>query len=671
MVDNLTASILAALNEKKKKKAAPTNPAQVRVGLPKKRVPEGDSIVPFIFLLKNAIKYQPDEANSEHVDLQDIKKVKFKNGAKGVITHTLTDLPQYKNKHRYEQVVRCTPADYTGRICDSPSIVFNCSCLRFLFTWNWSLWARHASVLNATNEPPVITNPRHLLGTCIAKGQYVSTNKGLIPIEAVTTKHKVWTKDGWRKVLDTAYKGKKTVVKITSHSGHELICTPDHKILVLTLDGEKWIEAKDLKPEHYLCLTQPKESKYKAETRIIEENTRFFKESKKKRRITIPKTKLVFDKVLAEIMGYMIAEGSPSTFCNENTLLGDDFYKKWTSKFGKKSCVKTGIASVSTKTSGGRLLKKLGYVCGSYNKEIPQWIMAGDNEIIIACLRGMYAGDGNFRHNWSTYATVSKKLALQTQLLLARLGVRSYLRTYKSGHKLCDIWMIRTHDYKNTLRLYNFLNPIRKYSDGEAFTAGTQIHNSWNELLPKEFYELIRKSVYKACKIPVDNVLVKLNEVGLYSFGTKYHYNFVQKMKRKGLVTQQRFRASGKPTDMINLRDLEKYTRKKRMREILATIKVPPYTNNNGFIKSVSIDKLRKNLEPIDGLLPTVYEALGVLVNPNVKFDRVKSIKPLKKKRMVYDISVKGNEQFTVNGITVHNCKHGIIALKAIKARGY
>jgi intein/homing endonuclease len=622
MANNFTANILKVLAAKKKTPDANINPMQVTMKLPTSRVPKGNSIVSFKYLLKNAIRYQPDEANSEHVELRSLRKVTFKNGAKGVVTTTLTDLPQYNKPHKWEQVIRCTPADYTGKIVDCPGIVFNCNCLvgdtkvltdegwktiyeiaepisddlpinyivhgkvypgsapfftgnkrvweiklensmsltatsehrvrvhistkyktkfeskngnkkylgcerkdeyawkaikdlkegdkvvinnytppkiektkefyesyfvgvmmgdgsmfntgfpnlvlnntdkvtyilpklekigvvkstadketetqktsrinlnhrateildrykyenkvsvkelnftaflgylnglidtdgyvgerlwiygditylqyvfdelirygyshcslhicnrkgqktnkgvrnkdlwaieigvttvrqifpnlslrkfhmkklkklmareenikipcskvvsidtnrgnqpvyditvpgksRFIangmvvhncprntFVWNWVLWSKSAAVLNATNEPPDITNPRRLLGTCIAEGQYVSTKRGSIPIEDVTLNDKVWTKDGWKKVIGTAYKGKKHVVKITSNTGQELICTPDHLILVLTEKGEQWVEAKDLKENNYLCVTFPKETDYK------------------------------------------------------------------------------------------------------------------------------------------------------------------------------------------------------------------------------------------------------------------------------------------------------------------------------------------------------------------------------------------------------------------------
>ena len=159
---------MAALTKKKKQPdtITPTNPTRTAIALPRSRVPNMQSIVSFKFLLKNAIKFFPDEQNAEDVKLRTLSKLKFKNGAKGIQASTVTDLPNYQKPHVYKQVIRCTPAGYTGKVVDCQAIVFNCSCPRFTFTWNWVLWSKHASVLNAINSSPDITNPQRHIGSC-------------------------------------------------------------------------------------------------------------------------------------------------------------------------------------------------------------------------------------------------------------------------------------------------------------------------------------------------------------------------------------------------------------------------------------------------------------------------------------------------------------------------
>lgn len=169
-MDNLTAHLAAMLTAAKKKAAEAAkrkviNPQTVTAALPTSRVPKGTSLVSFPYLLKNSLKMHPDAANSADVKVIAIAKKEFKSGAKGIVTQTLTDLPQYKQPHKYQQVFRC-PVDYKGKVCECPAIVANCSCPRFMFTWNWVLWAKHASVLNAINQAPDITNPAKLIAGC-------------------------------------------------------------------------------------------------------------------------------------------------------------------------------------------------------------------------------------------------------------------------------------------------------------------------------------------------------------------------------------------------------------------------------------------------------------------------------------------------------------------------
>ncbi|WP_449455347.1 DNA polymerase [Streptococcus suis] len=65
---------------------------------------------------------------------------------------------------------------------------------------------------------------------CIAEGELVLTNKGLVPIEQVSTKMKVWDGLNWVSHEGVIYKGKREVI---SYDG--LTATPDHLV---------WIEGK-------------------------------------------------------------------------------------------------------------------------------------------------------------------------------------------------------------------------------------------------------------------------------------------------------------------------------------------------------------------------------------------------------------------------------------------
>lgn len=80
---------------------------------------------------------------------------------------------------------------------------------------------------------------------CIAKDSMVTTSDGEKPIQDVQPEDMVLTEDGtYRKVLGNWNKGIRKVVRVSTDSGKDIVCTPDHKVLT----GRGWVAAKDLLP---------------------------------------------------------------------------------------------------------------------------------------------------------------------------------------------------------------------------------------------------------------------------------------------------------------------------------------------------------------------------------------------------------------------------------------
>lgn len=64
----------------------------------------------------------------------------------------------------------------------------------------------------------------------IAVGTLVHTERGLVPIEQVTTEDRVWTRLGLRPVLGSWDHGMRPIWTVRTRSGRELRLTPDHKV---------------------------------------------------------------------------------------------------------------------------------------------------------------------------------------------------------------------------------------------------------------------------------------------------------------------------------------------------------------------------------------------------------------------------------------------------------
>ena len=83
----------------------------------------------------------------------------------------------------------------------------------------------------------LINGSKVVFGHCLAKGTLVTTQRGLIPIEEVTTEDSALTRKGFKRVLWSGQTGTKAVVQIGP-----LNLTKEHKLLV---NGE-WKSAEEI-----------------------------------------------------------------------------------------------------------------------------------------------------------------------------------------------------------------------------------------------------------------------------------------------------------------------------------------------------------------------------------------------------------------------------------------
>jgi nucleoside-diphosphate-sugar epimerase len=84
---------------------------------------------------------------------------------------------------------------------------------------------------------------------CFVEGTKVLTSEGFLPIESITTDHKVMAEDGkWHKVTETHKKNYVgDLVEIHALGGNKIVCTPDHRFL---LDDKTWKKAENIKGKY-------------------------------------------------------------------------------------------------------------------------------------------------------------------------------------------------------------------------------------------------------------------------------------------------------------------------------------------------------------------------------------------------------------------------------------
>lgn len=77
-------------------------------------------------------------------------------------------------------------------------------------------------------------------------------NDPIKPIRDVTEKDLVFTPSGWRHVIAKKSTGHRSLLSI-KHEHGEISCTPEHRLAIKVHNDEiRWIEAKHIKPDHYL-----------------------------------------------------------------------------------------------------------------------------------------------------------------------------------------------------------------------------------------------------------------------------------------------------------------------------------------------------------------------------------------------------------------------------------
>lgn len=86
----------------------------------------------------------------------------------------------------------------------------------------------HIPIEEVTKDSPLRQKGKIAELACIAEGELVLTNQGLVPIEKVTTEHKLWDGDAWVSHDGVIYKGEQEVIEYEG-----LRATKDHLVWII------------------------------------------------------------------------------------------------------------------------------------------------------------------------------------------------------------------------------------------------------------------------------------------------------------------------------------------------------------------------------------------------------------------------------------------------------
>lgn len=245
------------------------------------------------------------------------------------------------------------------------------------------------------------------------------------------------------------YRGEKETIKITTESGFNLSCTPDHKIMVLTDDFEfEKIEAQYLK-NRYVCIPTTDSIGENNKLKLIPyEFSGNYNHSKK----YLPPIKMT--PKLGYILGALSGDGTICTntmrFLSKDKKCAKIFRKRFDKVFGTESTLDFdkytdcwGITQNSVAISN--YLSQLGlYIIKkrvkigkhSHRRIVPKSILKADRQSKLAYIAGYLDTDGTVTTSKNQlemrFTSVSKKLLHVLKIMLQDIGYLSFLGEDKS-----------------------------------------------------------------------------------------------------------------------------------------------------------------------------------------------------------------------------------------------
>ncbi len=301
----------------------------------------------------------------------------------------------------------------------------------------------------------------HYVEGCFTAETSIITDRGIVPIKAVTNQDKVLSHTGqYRQVKHTQirpYSGKLYSLQIRGNPNELIEATEEHPFLAVkrTRKNERnkdwsreWLPARELRVGDYACIPIDQTQDVQAE-RTFSIAVGHGKGAFTQEELVVPCTEDLFT-----LIGYYLVEGSISSghylnfSFNENErelidevkrLISSVFDETHISESHHKKNHGTTVVVSSTKLC--RFFEQFG--TSSATKSMPLWVQHEAKEKQRKLLKAWYLGDGNYYRKTNAHGfkeafricTVSQGLARQSVRLLARVGIASSLNARDRTHE--------------------------------------------------------------------------------------------------------------------------------------------------------------------------------------------------------------------------------------------
>lgn len=267
---------------------------------------------------------------------------------------------------------------------------------------------------------------------CIAEGTLISTNKGLVPIEAIKMGDHVVTSSGQVHVVTLAsHIGNRSILTIVTRGRRTIRCTPEHKIFIERQGKRQWIEAQNIIPGD-LLITQAfcDTGDYYLTLPPVRYQERCGR-GRADKKITCPS---ILDEDLAWWLGVLIGDGSYADrkeggfwISASSSEVRERFAKitsGWGLHVGQRKTSKAELFFNSNPLRNWLFNLGIDYVLAP-DKRIPPDIFRSRPSVRAAFLQGLFDTDGSAKRGRIIFTTTSKLIVDGIHLILDSLGIEA------------------------------------------------------------------------------------------------------------------------------------------------------------------------------------------------------------------------------------------------------
>lgn len=330
---------------------------------------------------------------------------------------------------------------------------------------------------------------------CVASNTIVKTDRGWIHVQDVNPgSDLVWSRTGWKPVLNKFDNGKRDVYKLITDRGHSIRVTDNHRLRIFENGELIWKETKDINVGDW-TISGIDNAKFPHGYQETPPLVRISGERLRNQKGEILSVPDMMTDELAYLMGAHDGDGiwvpSRSRFgwCgnSKETILRDKIDRFSQNVFGQ------WFALSSPRESEFRLIKNsksLARWCGEIGMDrspgVPDIIMRSHRSAVVSYLQGLWDTDGSINRQGVlslTQKNSHRKTLEDVQILLSDFGIESTLksRSQKSGDRVferCDLRILSRESRKLFGELIGFTEP-EKQKKLLSFIEGVRSSNTF------------------------------------------------------------------------------------------------------------------------------------------------------------------------------------------------